>query len=75
MSDPFDKRKFKLTDWILVLLAIFLLYILYLVLGGDLNVLSRLRTYSGSEGPLEQVINSLSGFGQGISEFFGGLIR
>jgi len=75
MTDPGKKRKFSITDLILILLFIVLIYALYVLFGGDLMALTRPGTYTGGESPFDQLVGSLSAFGQGLRDAFRGMNR
>jgi hypothetical protein len=71
MPDPENKRKFSVIDLILIILLIIMIYALYILFGDDWSA----RTYSGGESAFDRLVGSLSAFGQGIRDAFGGLVR
>ena len=75
MPDRSKKRRFSIVDLILILSVIFLIYLFYLFLGGDWNILARLRSYSGGESVLDSILGNLSAIGQGIGNAFSGMFR
>jgi hypothetical protein len=75
MTDPGSKRKFTFIDLILILLFFILIYVLYVLFGGDLAALTRLETYTAGESPFDRLVGSLSSFGQGLQDAFRGMLR
>jgi len=75
MPDRSKKRRFSIVDLMLVIGVIFLIYLLYLFLGGDWNILARLGSHSGGESVLDSILGNLSSIGQGIGNAFSGMFR
>ena len=75
MTDPGNKRKFTIVDLILIILFFVLVFTLYILFGGDLLALTRPGTYTGNESLFDQFFGSLSAFGQGLRDSFGGMVR
>lgn len=74
MKDPWQNRRNTLTILFLVLLAVVLIYVIYNLLGGDWAALTR-QTGSGSENPLQSVVNSLRALGEGLTNIFANMFR
>jgi hypothetical protein len=73
MTGSGNKRKFTVIDLILIVLILVMVYALYVLVGGDLAAFTRPETYSGGESPFAKLVGSLSAFGQGLKDAFGGL--
>lgn len=69
MRDYGEKGKFKLSDLILIALLVGLIYVIYLVLGGNLSSFTNLSSSAGG-GPVEQITDSLRSLGDGIAKTF-----
>lgn len=63
-------RKSRLSGVIFVALLMFLLYALYVVLGGDFSFMRGLRGGSGTGNLLEPITNGLSALGRGLTDVF-----
>jgi hypothetical protein len=75
MSDPGQRRGCAVSDILLVVLLVVLLYVGYRLLGGDPStVMARLGS-AGGEGPVEQVTGSLRALGEGIGNAFSNMFR
>lgn len=75
MKDPGQRRRFSITDFILLVLLIGLIYVIYTMLGGDLSVLTKLADPTRGAGPVERMLNSLHSLGEGISNAFSSMLR
>jgi len=75
MSDPANKRNNRISNLVLLLLIIALIFVLYNLTGGNLFSLFKPGTYSGGGDPISQLVGSLRGFGQGLRNAFSGLIH
>ena len=74
MSDPGQRRGCAISNLLLVILLVGLVYVIYTLLGGDLSTLTRIGSSSG-EGPVAQVMNSLRAMGESISNSFSNMLR
>ena len=63
------------TNLILLLLVLVLIYALYRVTDGNLSALLRPETYSGGGDPLSQMVGSLRNLGNGLRDMFSGMLR
>jgi len=75
MTDPESKRGCSVVDLILVVLMLVLIFVLYILFGGDWANLSRLGQSTGAAGPFDYMLESLSRFGAAIQNALSGLIR
>jgi hypothetical protein len=67
MRDPSENQGGFLTTILLIGLLLALLYLLYLIFGGNLVPTS--AASSGSD-PISQLVNSIRGFGRGLGDAF-----
>jgi hypothetical protein len=75
MGDPGQRRGCAVSDLLLVVLLVGLIYVVYRLLGGDpSSVLTRLSS-SGGGGPVEQITGSLRALGEGIGNAFSNMLR
>ncbi|MCK4975642.1 MAG: hypothetical protein KAS36_01770 [Anaerolineales bacterium] len=75
MSDPGQRRGCAVSDILLVVLLVGLVYVVYTLLGGDLSsALTRLSN-SGGAGPVEQVTGSMRALGESIGNAFSNMLR
>ncbi len=73
MSDPGQGRKFKITDLILIVLLVGLIYVIYTILGGDISTFTNITR--GGASPVEQITEGLRSLGDGISKSFSSILR
>ena len=65
----------RLTIAILIILAVVLLYLLYIVTGGNWTAWMGDISEGGTANPLEMVANSLNALGRAIGDVFSSVLR
>ena len=75
MRDRGKKPVISKVTLVSILLILILVYALYIILGNDWDILSRLTEEAGGGSFVEKIVISLRGFGNGIRNTFTGIMR
>jgi hypothetical protein len=75
MRHPGEKGKLKITDLILAILLVVLIYAIYTTLGGNFSPSAILSASSPGANPAELITDSLHSMGEGIAKVFSSILR